>query len=179
MNAASDVREAGWDPDRHLEMLMSHPGFLIRRTFQIFCGLYDEVLGDLGLSHAQWAVLATVGAFPGIDQTQLARAAGIDKTSSGRAVDRMVADGIVRATPAADDRRRKTLSLTPEGMALLDRVHAGAAQFREAILARLAPEDRTALLDALRTFIRTYDDCSRAPLEMPGRDGVAGPGRGT
>lgn len=169
MTAEAELDERQWQPDRHLEMLMNHPGFLIRRAFQIYCGVYEDVLGDLGLSHAQWVVLVTIGAFRGIDQTQLARAAGIDKTSSGRAVDRMVADGIIQVTHAPADRRRKRLSLTEHGTALLARAHEGAARFREAILERLEPEDRAALLEALRTFVRAYDDRSRASLEMPRR----------
>lgn len=162
---------AAWEPDAHLEMLMDHPGFLIRRAFQIFCGLYDDVLGEQGLSHAQWAVLVALGAFPGIDQTQLARAAGIDKTSSGRAVDYMVGEGLVAVTPAAGDRRRKALRLTGQGEALLERAREGSARFRDRVTERLSPEQRTALVETLRTFVRAYDDYSRAPLEMPRRVG--------
>lgn len=156
-----------WDGEAHRERLFHHPGFLIRRAYQIFSGLYEEVLGDFGLTHAQWAVLVAVEAFPGIDQTEVSRAAGIDKTSSGRAVDRMVARGILETTPGATDRRRKKLHLTKEAQKLLPKVRAGSDRFRDAILARLDEQECAELLTALRRFVEVNDDYSRAPMQMP------------
>ncbi len=159
--------EPEWDGDAQREALFTHPGFLLRRAHQIFSGLYDEVLGQFGLTHAQWAVLVAVEAFPGIDQTEVSRAAGIDKTSSGRAVERMVARGILETRPGAADRRRKKLWVTDKARDLLPRVRAGSDRFRDIMLAPLGEDERAVFLAALRRFVELNDDYARAPMEMP------------
>lgn len=163
------AKEEPWDAEEHLEHLLSHPGFLIRRSFQIFAGLFDEELGDLGLTHAQWAALMAVAAFPGIDQTQVARAAGIDKTSSGRAIERLVSRGIVGVTQAPGDRRRKRLRLTREGEHIHNRAAKGSQAFRDRLLEKLTEAERETLLRALRNFVLINDEFSRAPIGMPSR----------
>lgn len=158
---------AEWDGDAQRETLFTHPGFLLRRAHQIFSGLFDEVLGEFGLTHAQWAVLVAVEAFPGIDQTEVSRAAGIDKTSSGRAVERMVASGVLETRPGAADRRRKKLWVTGKARDLLPRVRAGSDRFRDIMLAPLDEDERAVFLAVLRRFVELNDDHARAPMEMP------------
>lgn len=162
-----DAAATEWDGDAQRETLFTHPGFLLRRAHQIFSGLYDEVLGQFGLTHAQWAVLVAVEAFPGIDQTEVSRAAGIDKTSSGRAVERMVARGILETCPGAADRRRKKLWVTAKARDLLPKVRAGSDRFRDILLAPLGEDEQAVFLAALRRFVELNDDHARAPLEMP------------
>jgi len=157
---------AQWDGDAHRENLFAHPGFLIRRAYQIFSGLYDEVLSDFGLTHAQWAVLVAVEAFPGIDQTEVSRAAGIDKTSSGRAVDRMVDKGILKVSPGATDKRRKKLWITDKAQKLLPQVRAKSDLFRDKLLEGMDERDRRSFLMSLRRFVEVNDNFSRAPMEM-------------
>lgn len=82
----------------------------------------------------------------------LAERLGVNPSTAMRMVDRLSAAGLVsrRANPA--DRRENLLSVTPEGRRTVEEVMARRRAEVAGIVARMAPEQRTALVEALTAF---------------------------
>ena len=123
-------------------------GFALRRATQrhlaIFAGRMPE------LTPTQFAALARLHELGPASQTALGRATAMDAATVKGVIDRLAARGLVRAVPDAADRRRLTVSLTPEGRALFERLAAAALAVSDETLAPLSPAERRAFLALLR-----------------------------
>ncbi|MGH6752201.1 MAG: MarR family winged helix-turn-helix transcriptional regulator [Bradyrhizobium sp.] len=95
------------------------PGYLIRRLQQIVVGLYYDNTAENGVTPVQYAALIAIRRHPGIDQLRLAQIIAFDRSTIGSVLERLEKRGLVRRTTDVEDRRRKSLFLTPEGAALL------------------------------------------------------------
>src|ERR1700739_3950093 len=87
-------------------------------AFQLFVQHQKRLeagLKPLGLSVAVWRPLKLLKAAGHCTMTRLSRLSGIDRTTLPRAVDRLVADALVRREPSPSDRRLVVLALSPKG----------------------------------------------------------------
>jgi DNA-binding MarR family transcriptional regulator len=111
---------------------------------QHYATLWTAIVGS-GLTSPQFAVLALLANGEELDQRTIAEGAALDKSTCGDLVDRLARRGLVAAGPDPDDRRRKLVRITGEG---LERLAAAAPRQREvhsAALARLSETDRAEL----------------------------------
>jgi DNA-binding MarR family transcriptional regulator len=125
------------------------PGHLLRRAQQRAIDIFVQAVGENGLRPPQFAVLVTVYQNPGLNQTHLVDKTGIDRSTLGDMIDRLVARGYVERKRAAADQRVNTVWATPAGIATLEGCVAGAMAAQEAIMAPVPPERRAAVLEAL------------------------------
>ncbi|MFE6888067.1 MarR family winged helix-turn-helix transcriptional regulator [Streptomyces sp. NPDC057694] len=102
-------------------------------------------------------VLSTRGA---TKLVALAELLGVAPSTAMRMVDRLIATGLVDRQINPDNRRETLLQLTDEGRRTVEDVTARRRSEIETIVQRLAPEQRTALIDALKAF----NDASGEPL---------------
>jgi DNA-binding MarR family transcriptional regulator len=119
-------------------------GHLLRRAVQHYATLWTAIVTS-GLTSPQFAVLALLGGGEELDQRTIAEGAALDKSTCGDLIDRLARRGLVEAGPDPDNRRRKLVRITGEG---LQRLAAAAPQQREvhsAALARLSETDRAEL----------------------------------
>ncbi len=77
-----------------------------------------------GVSLRQWRVLAFVGRYGSLSAREVARRTPLDKSQVSRAVAELIAQGLLRSSEAAGDRRRKQLILTADGRRLHARLLA-------------------------------------------------------
>ncbi|MFD5426566.1 MarR family winged helix-turn-helix transcriptional regulator [Streptomyces sp. NPDC127084] len=82
----------------------------------------------------------------------LADRLGVNPSTAMRMVDRLIAAGLAVREPNPDSRRETLLRLTDEGHALVEDVMARRRREITAIVTRLDPAQRTALVDALTAF---------------------------
>ena len=88
---------------------------------------------------------------PGIDQSTLALAVALDTSTTADIAVRLEAKGwITRAVLA---RGQRSLSLTPEGVALLASLVDGMAQMQTTLLGGLDAQEQAELLRLLRKFV--------------------------
>ena len=73
---------------------------------------------------------------------------------TSRALGGLETKGLVRRTPVAGDRRRVTVSLTPEGRAMYDRILPVMARFNMELSAALTAQEQ-AQLDAMLVKLRS------------------------
>jgi DNA-binding MarR family transcriptional regulator len=124
-------------------------GYALRRA-QL--AVFEDAIrsfGKLGLRPAQYSVLAVIAHNPGLKQSQVAAALGIQRANFVALIDELEHRGLARRTPAANDRRSHALHLTDAGQRLLRRANAVVTILEGRIDARLGPGGRSQLLDLL------------------------------
>jgi len=104
---------------------------------------------QLGLTRAQWSVLAHLARQEGINQAALAQILEIEPITLVRQLDRLQAAGLVERRPDPSDRRARVLFLTPAARPLLDRIWALATVVREEAMAGLSEPERERLIELL------------------------------
>ena len=82
----------------------------------------------------------------------LAELLGVAPSTAMRMVDRLIAAGLADRQTNPDNRRETLLQLTDEGRRTVEDVTARRRQEIAVIVERLAPQQRTALIDALTDF---------------------------
>lgn len=88
-------------------------GFLLGDVSRLVRAQFDARAGTLGLTRAQWRVLARLRRREGINQTELAEILEIESITLGRHIDRLEAKGWVERRPDPADRRAWKLYLDP------------------------------------------------------------------
>ena len=109
-------------------------GFLLADVSRLVRERFDARAAELGLTRAQWRVLAQLRRREGITQSALAEILEIEQITLGRHVDRLVEKGFVERRADPDDRRAWNLYLSAEVQPVLDRMREfSAATSREAL----------------------------------------------
>jgi DNA-binding MarR family transcriptional regulator len=145
--------------------LDSQPGHLIRRLHQIAVGLFVQETDALGVTPMQYAALQTVAQQPGLDQRTLSRAIALDASTTGGVLDRLEARQLIERRTSAADRRVRQLSITPAGLALLERITPLMLQAQQRILDPLSAAQRQQFMAMLGLLVNSNNDHSRAPSE--------------
>lgn len=103
----------------------------------------------IGLSRAQWQVLAHIARCEGIHQAGLAAILDIEPITLVRLLDRLEGMGFVERRLDPKDRRQRNLFLTEHAAPELERIRALGAEVREEALAGIDGDARKRLLAEL------------------------------
>lgn len=125
-------------------------GYMLRRAqlavFQDF--LVQMKVFDL--RPAQFSVLAIIQANPGLKQSRVSEALGINRANFVALLDELEQRKLARRAPAETDRRSNALYLTPQGEAFLEKAFRHLQAHHERRLdSILGPADKQRLLDLL------------------------------
>ncbi|MFD4249003.1 MarR family winged helix-turn-helix transcriptional regulator [Amycolatopsis thermoflava] len=113
--------------------LLAAPGYGARRMYQAYLAAWNRHV-DPVLTGPQFAVLSAVRAYPGSDQSSLAGAVALDTSTMADLCRRLEQRGLIRRVESPRDARRKLLSLTEEGSAVLTQVNRRARRLDKALL---------------------------------------------
>ncbi len=131
------------------------------RAYQAFERYSAAHVAQLGLTPAQFDVLATLGNTPGMNPKTLGARTLITKGTLTGVVDRMLAKGLVRRDPDPQDGRGQIVCLTERGQALFEQVFPAHGEYVGRAFERIPELDLVraeALLHAIRqAFERTQD----------------------
>jgi DNA-binding MarR family transcriptional regulator len=130
---------------RSLGFLLADVSRLVRRRF-------DQRASGLGLTRAQWRVLARLRRREGINQTALAEMLEIEPITLGRHIDRLVEKGFVERRPDPADRRAWRLYLRSEVQPVLDRLRQMSGTTSREALEGISETDRERLIELLLTI---------------------------
>jgi len=147
-----------------LDELYSRPGFLLRRAHQIAVALFLEETGDWKVSTSQYGALFVLANVEGLDIIGLGRRLGMDRSTSALVVSKLQAAGWVAMATNPADRRRKALTLTPAGRAMLDDLADPAREARERLLSPFTPEEAETFLRLLERFVAAFNGSIRTPI---------------
>lgn len=135
------------DDDRHVGFLAADISRLMRTEF-------DRQVGALGVTRAQWMVLARLARRPGCSQTELAEMMEMERATAGRLVDRLEDNGLVRREADPADRRIRRVFPTARAIDQQTQMRAVADSIVDNALNDFTPSEREVLIDllaALRT----------------------------
>jgi DNA-binding MarR family transcriptional regulator len=126
---------------------LTKPGFLLARVDQICTALYGELSAGETLAQAEFLLLIDALGTP--PQVALARAAGVDTSTTAYILSNLCARHWVARTEDEADRRRAVVALTAGGQARIARTAADYATLQDRLLKPLDPEAR----DRLRAML--------------------------
>ena len=130
-------------------------GRLLATAARLVEQAWNARLREHGVSHAGMIVLATVARGP-VGQRELARDQHVTEQTIGRTIAHLESTGHVRRSTDPDDRRRRTVELTPPGATLLAEISDGGERLTDDVL-RAAAVDLPHFRHALEALIQTLD----------------------
>ncbi len=89
-------------------------GYVLTDVARLLRTVFERRVRAIGLTRAQWVVIARLHKRPGLSQSEVADILEIEKASAGRLIDRMEAKGWLERRPDPADRRVNRLQLTAE-----------------------------------------------------------------
>lgn len=95
-------------------------GYMLRRAQLAVFQDFIVKMKDFGLRPAQFSVLAIIQANPGLKQSRVSEALGINRANFVALLDELEKRKLARRAPAEGDRRSNALYLTPQGEAFLN-----------------------------------------------------------
>lgn len=124
-------------------------GYHLRRAQVFAFQSFAAALQKFGISPGQMGVLLLVSANPGINQTRVGQALGIDRSTLVAVIDRLEQRAYIVRNPSPSDRRSHALQLTPAGVKFLQQMMP-SLDTHEAELAReLSAAERAELIRLL------------------------------
>lgn len=129
------------------------PGHLIRRAHQLAVAIFMEETSEFGVTPVQFAILNALIEEPGEDQVTLAGRVAFDAATFGSVIHRLEAKGWVKRKPDAQDRRRKLLSVTPEGERAANAMKRAVNKAQARILGPLGSAERDQLMKLLEKLL--------------------------
>ena len=126
-----------------------HVGFVIGDVSRMLRTVYDRRVEPLGLTRAQWRVLARISRHEGCTQTELAAELELEKPTLGRLVDRLEGNGWVERHPDKQDARTKRVFLTQQAHPVLDEMYSLADDVLGAAISGLSKSQIVHLMESL------------------------------
>ncbi len=118
----------------------------------------DEIAREEGETYTRWYALSVFSGDP-LTVSQAARRLGTTRQAVQRTADELIARGLATAQPNPDHRTSPFIRLTPDGVALLERISARAAASRRTWL----PDPDPAELEAAHELVRRLRDVLKDP----------------
>jgi DNA-binding MarR family transcriptional regulator len=144
--------------------MFDEPGHIVRRLHQISVSIFVDRARELDITQIQFAALIAIGAFPGIDQTSLAKAVALDRTTISNVVRRLQTKALIRRERR--NRRTNALYLTGAGQAMIQAVSPRVRSVGETLLAPLTAEERAEFSRIVKKLVYENNSLSRAPFEL-------------
>lgn len=138
-------------------------GFVVHDVARLLRKRFDQRARALGLTRAQWQVLAHLSRNEGINQSGLADILEIENITLGRLIDRLEEAGWVERRLCGRDRRVRLLHLTDKAKPILGRMRALGEETRNDALSGLSQEKQAELLKMLRHVRANLSERSSAP----------------
>ncbi|MGJ7609057.1 MarR family winged helix-turn-helix transcriptional regulator [Variovorax sp. LT1R20] len=145
--------------------IYSAPGHLIRRAQQILVSLFLDQTGGV-ITPIQFGVLAVLESQGELDQITLAQRLALDASTSGSTLERVEKKGWIARRVHDEDKRRRLVSLTDEGRALLVALRDDVETVQHRLLDSLDPKERAVFMRLLAKLVNLNNDSSRAPLRI-------------
>jgi DNA-binding MarR family transcriptional regulator len=134
--------------------LVSFPTFLMQRALTLYLrnSMRPELaLHDLGA--AEYRVLAFLDHFGEVTSAEVQQGSSMDKGQISRAVDALVARGMVQRKSDPSHGRRYPLRITKPGKKAFDRAMVSVRRLQADILALLSQSERQGLYSALAKLV--------------------------
>lgn len=154
--------------------LNASPSHLLHRAQQAAADRFSEAVGPAGLTLRQFAVLAAAAESPGLSQTDLVRATGVDRSTLAEMVTRMVTRGLLERARSTTDARANAVSVSGEGRAALEAAIPQVIAVDAAVM-DLLPRNRRDGFVELLTRVALSEAAGPRPSRDTGSDEAEAP----
>jgi len=144
------------EPHRHklnLGPLTEYVGYALRRAQLATVARFLGALKDVDLRPTQFAVLTVIKENPGVRQSEVCAALGIQKANFVPLLNELQRRGLAVRKAGISDRRSWALHLTSEGEDLLQRARTLHERYETGIADRLGVRGRDQLLELLNRLL--------------------------
>lgn len=138
------------DTRRELGALRELVGYHLRRASNAFLSDFTKALEGTEMRQVPFAILAVIESDPGVQQGEVGRRLGIQRTNMVVLMNELVEAGWVDRRPSTADRRALSLKLTDEGRKAFEGALARIRAHEQAMLASLSAAERQTLVGLLR-----------------------------
>jgi DNA-binding MarR family transcriptional regulator len=149
-------------------------GFLLSDTARLLRRLIDRRLQPFKLTRAQWAILAMLASRDGLSQSELADELEIEKSTVGRLIDHVEANGWIERRPKPSDRRLWLVHLTDRAKPMIGEIMELILETRAEILRGLTVDQQRQLADSLAFVKANLVAALDPPPASPAPNRVAG-----
>ena len=133
--------------------LSDRPGFLARRLHQIHVSLFSEHCAVFGITPLQYSLLTALHGLCEADQTTLAHAVALDRTTATGALKRLEARGLISRSVSSTDRRAQLCRMTLLGIAQHRAMQQAVQTAHAETVSPLSAEDQQTLVRLMRQVV--------------------------
>ena len=152
-NASSDqTRSVNADFD-----FTEQVGHLLRRAYQCHVAIFQQTIKNFQLTAAQFAVLCTVREQISCSLSEIVGVTAIDQATVRGIIERLKLRKLITVSHNPDDRRKVSVSMTDDGMTVIEQTIPVVEQISEMTFNGLNPAERVALLYLLRKMLELDD----------------------
>ncbi|MEA3002192.1 MAG: hypothetical protein QOH81_980 [Sphingomonadales bacterium] len=127
----------------------SNFAFEVAETAQVLRRDFDRRAGELGVTRAQWRVLARLSRSDGLRQVALADALDVEPITLCRMIDRLAEAGLVERRADEEDRRAWRIHLTAKAGPLIETLRGIADAFLADALSGVDAAEQSRVRDVL------------------------------
>lgn len=133
--------------------LEKSPLHMLHRGGQCAADAFEAELGSVDLTARQFAVLVAVRQNEGVSQTGLVERTGIDRSTLGEMMSRMLRKGLLQRRRTREDARAYAVKLTEEGARVLKAAEPLTLRVDERILMALPAKQRERFVQDLNAIV--------------------------
>jgi DNA-binding MarR family transcriptional regulator len=136
-----------------LAELTDRTGYIVRRA-QVW--IFQDVIRAMAgfdIRPAQFSVLTVIGANPGLSQSAVSQALGIERARLAVMLHGLEGRGLAKRMPSRSDKRSHALHLTLQGERLLAQLKSIVAAHEQRVIAKIGAEGKRQLLRILSVFL--------------------------
>jgi MarR family transcriptional regulator, transcriptional regulator for hemolysin len=127
----------------------SNFAFEVAETAQVLRRDFDRRAAELGVTRAQWRVLARLSRQDGVRQVELAEALDVEPITLCRMIDRLEEAGTVERRADEEDRRAWRIHLTAKAGPVIETLRGIAEEFLAEVLAGVSDAEQARVRDVL------------------------------
>lgn len=129
------------------------PSWLLSQASSLAASLVDDALSAGGLRRQDYRVLVALDEAGPASQADLGRSVWLDRSDLHGIVTTLEGRGLVTREGDPADRRRKVVTLTPDGRTTLAALNARVDAAQGLLLETLSEPDRVAFVRSLQTLV--------------------------
>ncbi len=152
-SSGSAKKDDGVDYD----ILPSLLGYHLRRAQIAVFNDFVKTVAAMQITPGQFGVIVLIGSNPGLTQSALARAVGIERSTMVAVIDALESRGLVARRPSPSDRRSNALVLSDAGKDLVDRLKPIVQTHDARVVGALSEAEKEQLIDLLSRITNGAD----------------------
>jgi DNA-binding MarR family transcriptional regulator len=135
-------------------MLENLLGYQLRRAQNALFQHFESHLKRYDITPGRLGLLLLIAQNPGVSQSRLAKATGVERSTLGEFIERFVAQKLVERRRTATDRRIYAIHLTAKGRRFLDSIEPEVMEHEQEFGSALSKDELKTLLVLLKRLRR-------------------------